>query len=168
MCIRDRFTWSPTAKFSFNWSGFAGNTKPDSLRQLRYFQNIYAQWAPVPEWHFTTGLDFGLEQKSKSANRYYSWFAPIIQVSYSKQQWSFAARAEYFNDVAGVIMPKVQQQPFRMQSYSVSVNRNLGTFFSCRTEYRFFKHDGDYFLYNNQLRATNQMFTTSLFVDFKR
>lgn len=166
--VGTQLTWSPVSELSINWSSFTGNTKPDSARRLRCFQNLYAQWKPVPEWHFTTGIDFGLEQISKSAKRYYSWFAPIIQVSYSKQPWAFAARAEYFNDLGGVIMPKIQQQPFRMQAYSVNVNRSIGSLFSFRIEWRFFKHDGDYFLYNNRLTNTNHMLTTSLLFDFKR
>ena len=166
--VGTQVTWSPSAKFSFNWSSFAGNTKPDSMRRLRYFQNIYTQWRPFTNWHFTGGIDVGLEQTNKESKRYHTWVAPLVQVSYSKQQWSFTARAEYFNDPAGVIIPRVQQQPFRMQAYSVNADRRLGSLLLCRIEWRICRHDGAYFLYNNLPQNTNQILTGSLLFDFKR
>ncbi len=161
-------TWSPLEKFSLNWSSFAGNTKPDTVRQQRYFQNIYARWAPLPQWQFIAGLDFGFEQISKHAQRYQSWFAPILQISYRKQPWAFAARAEYFNDVAGVIMPRVEQQAFRMYGYSVNIDRNLGSWGVYRMEWRMFQHYTPYFLYSTQRNKMNHMFTCSFLFDLKR
>lgn len=163
-----QITWSPSNRFSLNWSSFAGNTKPDSIRQQRYFQNIYARWAPVSQWQFIAGLDFGFEQISRYVNRYQSWLAPILQISYHKQPCAFAARAEYFNDPAGVIMPRIEQQAFRMYGYSANIDRNLGSWGVYRMEWRMFQHYTPYFLYSNQRKKMNHMFTCSFLFDLKR
>lgn len=161
-------TWSPSGKFSFNWSSFSGNTKPDSIRRQRYFQNVYARWAPVPQWQFIAGFDFGLEQTRPSVNRYHSWFAPVLQISYCKQPWAFAARAEYFNDPAGMIMPRVEQLPFRMYGYSANIDRHLGSWGLWRMEWRMFQHYTPYFLYSNQRKKMNHLLTCSFLFDLKR
>lgn len=159
--------FSPSEKLSFNWSTFGGNDKPDSARQQRWFSNLYAVWQLTDQWGLTFGLDQGREQQDPGAARFNNWYSPVAILRYRKKGWAVAARAEYYSDKAGVIVPLVNAQPFQMQGYSLNLDRAIGTKALWRIEWRMFRNSQPYFEKTGGLSTTNHLLTTSLAVDFR-
>jgi len=57
--------FKPNEKLTINSSSFIGNDKPDSIRQMRYFHNLYAVYQINKKFGLTAGFDIGAEQKNK-------------------------------------------------------------------------------------------------------
>lgn len=159
-------TYSPTDKFKLNWSTFAGNDKPDSIKQWRYFNNLFAQWQLYNRWGLIVGFDYGVEQQRSGSAVYNSWYSPIAILQYKSSEWAVAARAEYYSDKAGVIVPLINAQPFQMQGYSLNVDRRIGDNALWRVEWRMLNNSSPYFERNNGFASANHFVTTSIVIDF--
>ena len=99
-------TFTPSKALTLNSSSFIGNEKPDTVQQWRYFHNLYAMWQASKKIGIILGFDVGAEQKVRAEGFNY-WYTPIIILRYQANQWAIAARAEYYDDKAGVIVPLV-------------------------------------------------------------
>ncbi len=117
---KTQITYKPSGKLSINSSTFIGNDKADSIKQWRYFHNLYAIWQLNKNWGLTLGFDYGMEQKHTGATSFNNWYSPVAIVRYDSDKWAIAGRAEYYSDKAGVIAPLVNANPFQMQGYSVN------------------------------------------------
>ncbi len=58
-------TFKPSSSVTLNYSTFAGNDKPDSVRLMRYFHNVYGIFTVSEKFGLTAGFDYGMEQKEK-------------------------------------------------------------------------------------------------------
>lgn len=161
-------TYSPTDNLSFNWSTFIGNGKPDSIKQWRYFNNLYVVWQLSKHWGLAMGFDYGIEQKQWGSLNYHQWYSPVAIVRYENSKWAVVARAEYYSDKAGVIVPLVNSQPFQMQGYSINVDRKISNNALWRIEWRLLSNSKPYFQKSNGLRLSNQYLTTSVVIDLVR
>lgn len=161
-------TYSPTDKLSLNWSTFIGNDKPDSARQWRYFNNLYAVWQLHKNWGLTLGFDYGLEQKQRVSSSFNKWYSPVAILRYESNHWAVAAKAEYYSDKAGVLVPLVNTKPFQMQGYSVNVDRKIGGNALWRMEWRMLQNSSPYFEQSNGFASTNHFVTASVAIDFTR
>lgn len=52
-------------KLTVNWSTFIGTDDPDSVRRMRYYNNLYVQVQLTKKLGFIAGFDIG-EQQTKS------------------------------------------------------------------------------------------------------
>ena len=92
-------------KLTLNWSSFAGNDYPDSLRKMRYFNNFYAMYPAGKRWSFTGGFDIGVEQRAKGVAAYHNWYSPVFIAKYTPaEKWAIAGRVEYYRDPGEVII----------------------------------------------------------------
>lgn len=157
-----QLTYTPTKKFAINSSTFVGNDKPDSARKLRYFHNLYSTWELSSYWAVTLGFDIGFEQAQKNSARLHRWFAPIFILRYQFDNWALAVRAEYYDDKKGVIVPLVNQNPFRMQGYSLNIDRAIFKKVLWRAEGRFMENSTKYFTNRSSLSKRNFFLTSSL------
>lgn len=57
----------PNHKILINSSSFIGTDKADSVRQMRYFHNLYAIFTPSSKLGITVGFDAGVEQKTNKS-----------------------------------------------------------------------------------------------------
>jgi hypothetical protein len=73
-----QLTFKPNDKLTFNSSSFIGNDKPDSVKQMRYFHNLYAQMQLSEKFGVIAGFDIGAEQKAKGSSEYNTWYSPIL------------------------------------------------------------------------------------------
>lgn len=160
-------SFTPGEKWSINWSTFVGNDKPDSVKQQRLFSNLYAVWQLSKNWGVTLGFDHGWEQRFRGAAAFNKWYSPVVILRYTTSHWAVAARAEYYSDKAGVVVPLVNMQPFRMQGYSVNADRRIGENALWRIEWRMFRNSQPYFEKAGGLSAANSFVTTSLAIDLK-
>lgn len=123
MAFGHQLTYKPTEKITLNSSSFMGNDKQDSVKQMRYFHNLYGIFQLSKKFALTTGFDIGAEQKIKGSNQYNVWYSPVIIARYSAtDKLNFAARAEYYNDKNGVIIATNTENGFKTLGYSLNVD----------------------------------------------
>jgi hypothetical protein len=114
-------TFKPTSSVTLNYSTFIGNDKPDSLRQMRYYHNIYGIFQVSEKWGITAGFDIGREQKQKGSSGYNTWYVPVLIARFSvSPNVNIAARGEYYHDKKGVIIASGTANGF--QTYGLSIN----------------------------------------------
>lgn len=162
-------TFKPSAKLTVNSSSFIGNDKPDSVSQLRYFHNLYAVYQISGKFGVTAVFDIGAEQKSKGSSQYNTWYTPALIVRFSPtEQFSLAARGEYYQDKNGVIINT--GTPNGIQTWGCSVNADYNIFSNVvwRIELRNLsnKNDAIYSDKKNNRKKNNMMAVTALAVSF--
>lgn len=115
--------YKASGKLTINWSSFAGNDYPDSLRKMRYFNNLYAMYAAGKRWYFTGGFDIGFEQRSKRAAAYHTWYSPVFIAKYTPaDKWSLAGRVEYYKDPGEVIIRTSSGRGFSAMGGSLNLD----------------------------------------------
>ena len=155
-------SFAPSEKLTLNSSSFIGNDKPDSVKQWRYFHNYYAIWQLTKTIGLTFGFDVGAERKQSPLDGFNYWYSPVLIARFQKNKWGVAARAEYYSDKAGVIMPLVNRQPFKMQGFSFNIDRYINQNFLWRLEGKWFKNSTPYFEKGNVITKGNASVVSSL------
>jgi hypothetical protein len=114
-------TYKPSSKLTLNSSTFIGNDKPDSIRQMRYFHNLYGILQLGKHTELTIGLDAGMEQKSKGSSDVNVWYSPVVIARYAATaKTAVALRAEYYKDKSGVIV--ATPMPYGFATWGFSAN----------------------------------------------
>ena len=159
--LGSQVTYTPTDRFLINSSTFIGNDKPDSVKKWRYFHNLYSIWQLSDKWRITLGIDVGLEQEHRRSSVLKIWYSPLALLRYQNKNWAVTARAEYYEDEKGVIVPLVDNKPFHMQGYSLNIDRKVHKLLF-RVEGRTFRNDTAYFINPSGISLSNFQLTTSL------
>lgn len=129
--------FKPNEKLTINSSSFIGNDKPDSIRQMRYFHNLYAVYQINKKLGITAGFDIGAEQKSKGSEQYNIWYTPVLVAKYNvTDKLSFTARGEYYQDEKGVIISTETENGFKTFGYSFNADYQILDNLVWRTEIR--------------------------------
>jgi hypothetical protein len=155
---------STSKKSSYNWSTYIGNEQPDSIQKWRYFNNFYGQFTTSEKTNLIIGFDIGAQQASTGSSIYDVWLSPIIIAQYvpiSKIQ--LGARAEYYQDPEGVLIPTTTPNGFR--TYGLSLNFDYLPLKNVmfRLEAKALNSKDDIFLDKNGSPTNeNQCITTSL------
>ncbi|WP_259015821.1 porin [Emticicia fluvialis] len=132
-----QITYKPNSNVTLNWSSYAGDEQPDSLRRWRYFNNVYGQFQINKKLGLITGFDFGIEQKTNGSTRYNHWLSPVLIVRYSAtDKLRLAARAEYYQDKNGVIIATGTANGFQTLGYSLNMDYALANNLLWRVEGR--------------------------------
>ncbi|WP_300604735.1 porin [Niabella sp.] len=155
-----QLTFKPSDKVTLNSSSFIGNDKPDSIRQMRYFHDLYGQFLLSPHVSLTLGFDIGMEQWATERNRYNTWYTPVVIASWFNEKWNIGLRGEYFNDPAGVIITTGNLNGFKTWGYSLNIDRKITEQFVWRIEGRGFNSSDPIFL-NGDLPSNNNFAITS-------
>lgn len=124
-----------TKNFLFNYSNFAGNEKPDSVPQYRFFHNFHVCLSKG-KFQFFQGFDIGFEQSYTGSASYFNWYVPTSMVKYSfSSKWSTTFRYEYFTDPEGIVLSSAKGN---IEGYSINVDfKPLGNLL-LRLEGKFF------------------------------
>ncbi|WP_426474089.1 porin [Chryseobacterium balustinum] len=129
--------FKPNEKLTINSSSFIGNDKPDSIRQMRYFHNLYAVYQINKKFGVTAGFDIGAEQKAKGSDQYNVWYTPVLIAKYNaNDKLSFTARGEYYQDEKGVIISTGTENGFKTFGYSFNADYQIFPNLVWRTEIR--------------------------------
>ncbi|REC42819.1 porin [Chryseobacterium sp. 5_R23647] len=129
--------FKPNEKLTINSSSFIGNDKPDSIRQMRYFHNLYAVYQINEKFGVTAGFDIGAEQKAKGSDQYNVWYTPVLIAKYNaNDKLSFTARGEYYQDEKGVIISTGTENGFKTFGYSFNADYQIFPNLVWRTEIR--------------------------------
>lgn len=148
-----QLTFKPNGKLTLNSGSFIGNDKPDSIRQMRYFHNLYAIYQINNKLGLTAGFDVGAEQKEKGSSSYNTWYTPVLVAKYAaSDKVSISARGEYYQDKAGVIISTGTPGGFQTFGYSVNADYAILPNLVWRTEIKnlaskdpiFVRNDGSF------------------------
>lgn len=163
-----QLTYKPTDKITLNSSSFIGNDKPDSIKQMRYFHNLYGIFQLSNRFALTTGFDIGAEQKVKGSEQYNVWYSPVIIAKYSPtDKFSFAVRGEYYSDKKGVIIATETDNGFQTFGYSLNADYWILPNLVWRTEIKNLNSKDNIFLNrDNHFQKNNFSAVTSLAVSF--
>jgi hypothetical protein len=114
-------TFKPNTAITLNYSTFIGSDKPDSMRQMRYYHNIYGVFQLSDQWGITAGFDIGSEQKAKGGSAFNTVYVPVMILRFSpSSKINIAARGEYYSDRNGMIISTGTDHGF--QTYGMSLN----------------------------------------------
>ena len=154
-------------KFIFNWSTFVGTDDPDTTRRMRYFNNLYAQYQPTKKLGFIVGFDIGAQQVKKVSSEYNVWYSPVLITRYSlTDKWTFAIRAEYFEDEKGVIIATSTQNGFKTSGHSINIDYSPDKNVTWRLEFRWLNSADKIFEKQNRYINDNYFIVNSIAVSF--
>jgi len=132
-----QITFKPNEKLTLNSGSFIGNDKPDSIRQMRYFHNLYGIYQINKKIGITAGFDMGAEQKTRGSSNYNIWYTPVLLVKYNvNEKFSLTGRGEYYQDEKGVIISTNTQNGFKTFGYSLNADYYILPNLVWRTELR--------------------------------
>ncbi len=163
-----QITYKPTEKVTLNYSTFIGNDKPDSVRQMRYFNNLYSIVQLSKKWNAIVGFDYGFEQKSKGSSQFNNWFSPVIILKYAPtDKISIAARTEYYKDKKGVIIKTNSINGFNNWGFSCNLDYAISSNIMWRIEVKnYTSKDKIFNASNNMLSTSNTAISAVLAISF--
>lgn len=167
LALGHQITYAPSKKITINSSSFIGNDKPDSVKQMRYFHNLYAKYEWNEKYGLIAGFDIGAEQKNKASSDYYMWYTPYIQLRYIlSKKITLAARGEYYHDKNQVIIITGTTNGFQTFGYSINTDIYIHPYAVWRIEAKTLHSKDAIFTLNNTNSTLNYALTTSLAVAF--
>ncbi|PSL49451.1 putative OmpL-like beta-barrel porin-2 [Chitinophaga niastensis] len=162
-----QITFKPTDKILLNWSTYIGNDMPDSVRQMRYFNDVYGTFSITDKFSFIAGFDYGLQQKTKGDNALYSWYSPIVIARYAfTNKFAMTGRVEHYNDQHGVVINSGTPEGFQTTGYSLNLDFTPVDNVMLRLEGRMFDGKNKTFIKGTELTNTSTAITASLAVWF--
>lgn len=159
-----QLTYKPNPEVTLNYSTYAGSDQPDSLKKMRFFNNIYGIFQLNSKIGIIAGLDVGFEQSAKNSRDYYSWYAPGIIIQYRLEpKITLAARGEYYADPDNVVVSTGTVQGFKTFGLSGNIDYHISPLAVCRLEIRRFKAKDPIFLSRDGvMSARNTAITMAL------
>ncbi|MBC7867472.1 MAG: porin [Gloeobacteraceae cyanobacterium ES-bin-316] len=163
-----QLTYKPTSAVALNYSTFIGNDKPDSVRQMRYFNNLYAVFQLSSKVGITAGFDFGAEQVAKGSSDVNTWYSPIVILRYAPDaKNTLAFRGEYYSDEDGVIIGTGTPNGFKTYGGSINYDRAIGSNAVWRLEVRTMNSKDEIFPKRNLSTTDNSTtISTALAISF--
>jgi len=151
-----------------NSSSFIGSDKADTVRQMRYFHNFYAQIQFTQRFGMIAGFDIGWEQQQKGSSDYNNWYTSALIFRYrADEKVHLAARGEYYCDKNGVIIATGTPEGFQTWGYSFNVDYAVLPNLIWRTEFRNLSSKDDIFSQRNgPLTGNNPFAITALTFSF--
>lgn len=156
-------SFTPHPRLVLNYSTFIGSDKPDSLRQLRFYQNVYGIWQLTQRFGMIAGFDYGIEQPPYNREALTTWYTPTLIGRYQfDDHWTLAARWERFVDKKGVLIAS----NFATTGYSATLSYAPVNNALLRVEARKLVNDTPFFTTHTGLRRSNTALLASLAISF--
>jgi hypothetical protein len=165
--VGSQVQFKPTDRILLNSSTFIGNEKPDSTRQMRYFHDLYGSFQVNEKLKLAAVLDIGIEEEAEGSG-YNTWYTPTLLLHYKfTGAWGLGARAEYYHDKNGVIIPTGLPGGFRTYGYSLNLDYGPAPNVLLRLEGRLLdSRDPIYFDSGNQLVDESASLVSSIAISF--
>lgn len=159
--------FKPSDKVLLNYSTFIGTDKPDNARLSRLFHNFYGVFSIADKWGVTTGFDIGTEEKIPGNTDKNLWYSPVVIVKYNVcNNWTIAARGEYYSDEKGVIIPTNTPNGFKTTGFSVNIDHAPAQHVLVRLELRDLHSKDAFFVKPSGNTRNNTFITSSIAVSF--
>jgi hypothetical protein len=160
-----QISYSPTDKFTFNWSSITGTDDPDSTRRLRVFNNFYSKIQLSKKLGIIAGFDIGMQQGQKHASNYHMWFSPVLIAQVKLHpKWNSALRLEYYHDENGVMIATGTPNGFQTSGVSLNFDYVRSENMMWRIEGRMLRAGDEIFERNGSPVRDNFFITTSIAV----
>ena len=158
-----QLTYKPNGNTTLNWSTFVGNDKPDTLSQVRIFNNLYAQLQLTERFGVIVGCDIGMEQAA-SGDSTRAWITPILIPRTKLGEKSYlVARFEYYRDEQGVIIATGSPNGCQTLGYSLNFDHWVSRTVLWRIEARSLSSEDKIFVdADGEPTTTNMFFTASI------
>ncbi|QJD80785.1 porin [Spirosoma rhododendri] len=176
MAISTQVQYRPSSMLTLNWSSFLGSDRPDSLRQGRFFNNLYAIINPAGKFGVILGFDIGADRKPvvqtgsdvrQDGGGSYVWYSPVVIARYKTSDRSYInGRVEYYDDKNGVIIATGTPNGFKTFGYSLGYDYGILPNALLRIEGKLYDSKDAIFSASNGLSKTNTSLTTSLAISF--
>lgn len=128
-----------TSDILLNSSTFIGSDTPDSITRMRYFHNFYAQFLVSNAITFLCAFDIGAQQSPTNTGVFNVWYSPNVVFQFKlNDNVSITARAEYYADNKGVIIPVINGIGFQTSSASLNLDYQVEKNMVWRSEIRAF------------------------------
>lgn len=154
-------SYTPSDKFTINYSNFIGLPERDTLNIRRLYHNLYAIGQLNQHLSLSLGLDLGTDRYAINKTSK-TWFTPVLiaKVKLDKQ-WAIALRTEYYTDKSEAIV--TTQTPNGFQTFGASGNIDFvwKKFALFRAEYRLLNSKDPIFYAVPTLSKINQAVTLS-------
>lgn len=171
--VSTQIQYRPSSKLTLNWSSFVGSDRPDSLKQGRFYNNVYAIINPTGKLGVTLGFDIGADRKPivgggrRAGSGSYVWYAPVVIVRYATSAKTYVAgRLEYYSDKNGVIISTGTANGFQTVGYSLNYDYAILPNALWRIEGKVYQSKDAIFDQANGSGKTNASLTTSLAISF--
>ena len=159
--------WKPSGNLTLNYSTFFGSDKPDSNRLFRQYHNFYGIFTVAEGFEITAGFDFGAEQQREGSSELNTWYTPVLIARYQVgPRLALAARVEYFEDVAGVIIATGTENGFKTTGFSLNLDYQIADNALWRVEGRVLNSEDEIFVTDNGLSKSRPYVTTGLAISF--
>lgn len=167
MSFGTQVQFKPTQTTTLNYSTFIGTDKPDSARLMRYYHNLYAIFNVTKSFGVIAGFDIGMEQESKRSSARHTWYSPVLILKYAiTDQWTVAARGEYYKDTHGVIIATGTPNGFSTAGFSLNLDYAVTNNVLVRIECRNLSGKDAIFEKDKTLEKTNTAVLGSIAVSF--
>ncbi|RYC70145.1 porin [Spirosoma sordidisoli] len=160
----------PSPRLTLNWSSFLGSDRPDSLRQGRFFNNLYAIINPAGRVGLILGFDIGADRKpvigngQRAGSGSYVWYSPVMIARLKTSATSYLnGRVEYYDDRNGVI---IGTPDFQTWGYSLGYDYAILPTALFRIEGKVYNSQTSIFATQSGTGRSNASLTTSLAVSF--
>ncbi|HEX8331290.1 MAG TPA: outer membrane beta-barrel protein, partial [Segetibacter sp.] len=162
-----QITYKPTGKVTLNYSTFIGTDKPDSVRQMRYYHNIYGIFQVSDKFGITAGFDIGAEEKSSTNSDMNTWYTPVLIAKLNvSPKVSLTARGEYYKDEKGVIISTGTTNGFKTIGVSLNIDYTPSSNMLFRVEARSLNSKDNIFAKGSTMKNTNSFITTAFALSF--
>jgi hypothetical protein len=159
-------TYKPSSRVTLNYSTFIGNDKPDSLKQMRYFHNVYGIFQLTDRFGLTAGFDFGSEKKAEGSGSN-TWYTPVLIARFTaSEKIRIEARGEYYADKNGVIISTGTPNGFKTFGYSLNFDYLPVDNVVWRIEARGLNSKDAIFTEDDSAKSQNYFLTTSIALSF--
>ncbi len=153
-----QYTYKPSTKITLNYSNFLGSDMPDSIHNVRFYNNGYVIAEVTKKTALTAGFDIGLDKYKKT--KPFLWLAPILIIKYKHNtKITTAYRAEYFKDKSQVIINTNKPQGSSLLGLSANIDYSISPQMLWRVEAKTYMAK-NYKFYNRS--ANNTCITTSI------
>lgn len=160
-------TYKPSNKTVLNWSTYAGNEQPDTIKKWRYFNNFYGLFKVSEKLNLTAGFDIGAQQSVNGGSDYDVWYSPVLIAQYKPlAKIRLAARAEYYQDKRGVIIATGTENGFKTCGFSANFDYLPADNVMFRIEARTLNSKDDIFVRNDSPTNNSVFITTALAISF--
>jgi hypothetical protein len=165
--VGSQLQYRPIAPLLLNWSTFLGNESVnDDPRQLRFFNNFYAQYQAFDALDLALLFDVGVQGRTTGGAAPW-WGGALLARWRIAPMVALGARVEHLNDREQVVVTTGTANGFQVTSASVNVDVTLAERVLWRTEGRIFgATDALYPTASEQKSATNALVVSSLSVRF--
>lgn len=167
--VGHQVTWTPNDQWTLNSSSFIGSDTPDSTRLMRYFHHFHGKWTPTPKFGLTLASDIGAQQTAPNQSTLNLWYNAVLVGRYAPTKLlALSARAEYYSDVAQIIITTGTPNGHQALGASLNVDFHLFDRALWRLEGRWFRSVGDAIFEDasGQASVDNFMVGTTLSVRF--